>query len=418
MNSTRERRAEQANQGNVLVICVTFFAQTTANSLWFSLLSVYLNSIGLSTVWIGAVLTIYNASMSLTYMPSGRLSDRIGRRTPLIVGSAMLAVTTFLMSFTKEPMSIIFILAGFGIGMGMNTPAVNALIAESVPPTRSGMAFAGYNISTLLASVIGSAFSGLLVNSIGYGNIFLLATAITALATGILYWFVHETERSHNSSYSSAIRESVSGSLPGTIRLLRSDRDLLLLAISLSIHSFGISVLNPYIPLFASNAIHLNIVEVGLVISTWNAGLLVAQIPSGKMTDRIGARLTLFNHILFSTMAWATYALSQDFTAAIVTMFIFGLIGAMDMPARRTIMIEFSHHEGKATVIGSLDALTGFVGIVAPFIGGALWAGIGYTAPFFFGAAVNATAIPLLLLLAKRERKLRRERSKAIPPTT
>jgi MFS family permease len=411
-----EDSAGRGKQGNILVVCITFFAQTTANSLWLSLLSVYLDSIGLSGVWIGAVLTVQSACTSLTYMPSGRLSDMIGRRGPLIVGNAMVATSTFLMSFTKRPEFMIFILAGLGIGSGLSAPAVNALIAESVPQARAGMAFASYNIATLLASVIGSAMSGLLVTSIGYGNIFLLATAISALATGILYWFIRETERGQNSAYRSAIRESVAGSLPGTLRLLRSNRDLSMLTVALCIHSFGISALNPYIPLYASNAIHLDIVEVGLVIAIWNAGLLIAQIPSGKMTDRLGARLTLFNHVLFSTACWALYAFSRDFATAVGAMFLFGVIGAMDMPARRTIMVEFSRHEGKATVIGSIDSLTGLFGIIAPFIGGAVWAGIGHTAPFFLGAAVNAIAVPPLFVLVRRERRYRAAESRRPTP--
>jgi len=89
------------------------------------------------------------------------------------------------------------------------------------------------------------------------------------------------------------------------------------------------------------------------------------------------------------------------------------------MPARRTIMIEFSSDGGgKATVIGSLDSLIGTIGIVAPFIGGALWAQIGYTAPFFFGSAINAIAILPLMLLIKEERARKRGRRKnAYSPT-
>jgi len=420
MNYKGDGQEVRARHGNVLVVCVAFFALTTANALWMSLLSVYLSSIGLGTVWIGAVLTIQSASMSLTYMPSGRLSDRIGRKKPLLVGNALITSATFLMSFTKDPPLIAFTLAGFGIGSGLNAPAVNALIAESVPLTRSGMAFAGYNISTLLASVIGSALSGVLVDSVGYGNIFLMSTAISASATTLIYWFIRETEGGSNSSYKSAIKESVTSSLSGTIEMLRGNKDLSLLAAALCIHSFGISILNPYVSLFASNAIHLEIVQVGLVISVWNIGLLIAMVPSGKMTDKMGARVTLFNHVLFSSLSWALYAISKSFEAAIATMLVFGIIGAMDMPARRTIMIEFSSSgEGKATVIGSLDSLIGIIGIVAPFIGGALWAQIGYAAPFYFGSAVNTVAILPLLLLIKEERARRGgSRERAYSPTT
>lgn len=396
---------ETRKQKNILVVCITFFAQTVANSLWTSLLSIYLFNIGLSSIWIGVVFTVQSACMSLTYMPFGRFSDKIGRKTPLIIGNLLVTLATFLMLFANVPISFIIVLAIFGVGSGLITPAISALIAESVQPARAGMAFAVYYIATLLATVIGSAFSGILVSSIGYVNIFISAAIISLFVTSTLFGFISETKKTTYNTYRSAIKDSVKSSLPDTVRLLRSNKDLLMLTISLCIHSFGASMMNPYMSLFASKAINLDIVQVGIVISLFNIGQLIAQIPSGTMTDKIGARLTLLNHVLFSSLTWVLYTFSQDFVTALATMFIFGVNGALDMPARRSIMVEFSKDVGKATLIGSIDSLTGLVGMLAQFVGGTLWEEVGYFAPFYVGAIINAIAVPFLIILVKRERR-------------
>jgi MFS family permease len=69
-------------------------------------------------------------------------------------------------------------------------------------------------------------------------------------------------------------------------------------------------------------------------------------------------------------------------------------------------MIEYTTEEaGKATVIGSLDAITGIAGIVAPLIGGFIWQQISYAAPFHFSALVNAFAcVPLVAIMRSRNR--------------
>jgi MFS family permease len=196
-------------------------------------------------------------------------------------------------------------------------------------------------------------------------------------------------------------------SVAGTASMLRSNRELALLAGALVVHSIGFSMINPFIPLFAENDIHLDISRVGVLISVWNGGMALAQIPSGRLTDRFGARPLLLAHFVLSSLSWVLYALSWNYESGIATIFFFGIVGALDMPARRTIMIEYATAEaGKATIIGSLDAITGMVGIVGPLIGGVVWAQIGYAAPFNLAGFVNIFAcMPLLAIMRSRTRR-------------
>jgi len=109
-------------------------------------------------------------------------------------------------------------------------------------------------------------------------------------------------------------------------------------------------------------------------------------------------------HFILSSFSWSIYAWSWNLESAIATMLFFGVVGALDMPARRTIMIEYASAEaGKATIIGSLDAITGAMGIIGPLIGGLVWAQIGYSAPFHLASVINAFAcLPLIALMRRR----------------
>jgi MFS family permease len=89
-------------------------------------------------------------------------------------------------------------------------------------------------------------------------------------------------------------------------------------------------------------------------------------------------------------------------------MLFLGVVGALDMPARRTIMIEYATADtGKATIIGSLDAITGLTGVLGPLIGGFMWAQMGYAAPFQAAAFLNAFACAPLTAIMRRRATLR-----------
>jgi DHA1 family multidrug resistance protein-like MFS transporter len=391
----------------VAIVCSLFFFVYLGNSLWLSLFPNHLLRLGMNSLLIGIILMVYNASLSLAYLPSGRLSDKVGRRPLIVVGCSLLAAGTLWLSLSSQAETTVLAVIIGGVGLALLVPSGNALISEVASGRGSGSVFAFYQIATLSATVVGSFAAGALAESAGFSKMFLISGIIAGATAVFGYLMIPETLGGKAGDYVSAVSESLRSSFTGTATLLRSNRELALLASALVIHSIGFSVINPFVPLFAEKGIRLDISQVGIIISVWNAGLALAQIPSGHMTDRFGARPLLLTHFVLSSFSWVFYALSWNLESGIATVFFFGIVGALDMPARRTIMIEYATaEEGKATIIGSLDAITGVVGIVGPLIGGILWAQIGYAAPFQLASFVNVFAcVPLIAIMRSRARR-------------
>jgi len=400
-----QNQEQQPSQSRaVAVVCILFFLVYLGNSLWLSLFPNYLLRLGMNSFLIGVILVVYNASLSLTFLPSGRLSDRLGRRPLIVAGSSLLALSTLLLSLTRQAETTVLAVIGQGIGLGLLVPSGNALISDVVSGKGSGLAFAMYQIATLSAAVVGSFAAGALAMSIGFPTMFLLSATVAGSTAIIGYLTVPETITGKVSGYASAVTESLRSSIEGTARILQSNRELALLTGALVMHAIGFSIISIFIPLYAEKGIHLDISQVGIVMSVWNAGIVVAQIPSGRMTDRIGARPMLLAHFVLSSFIWIIYAWSWNLESAIAIMLIFGVVGALDMPARRTIMIEYVTAEaGKATIIGSLDAITGLAGIFGPLVGGFMWEQMGYAVPFQAAGLINAFAcVPLIVIMRRR----------------
>ena len=403
MLDKRQERQPPGSKG-VAIVCVLFFLVYLGNSLWLSLFPNYLLRLGMDSLAIGIMLMAYNASLSLTYLPSGRLSDKLGRRPLIIAGSSLVALSTLYLSVTAQTESIFVAVIGQGVGLGLLVPSGNALISDVASERGAGSAFAIYQIAALSAAIVGSFGAGALAMDLGFPTIFVLSAMLTGSTVVIGFLMVPETVTRRVGGYASAVSESLRSSITGTVRMLGSNHELALLAGALVVHGVGFAMINPFVPLFAEKAIHLDISEVGIILSMWNVGLTVTQIPSGRLTDRVGARPMLLVHFVLSSLSWVVYTWSWNLASGIVTMLFFGVVGALDIPARRTIMIEYATaKDGKATIIGSLDAITGTTGIFGPLIGGVIWAQMGYAAPFQAAGLINAFAcVPLIVMMRRR----------------
>jgi len=76
-------------------------------------------------------------------------------------------------------------------------------------------------------------------------------------------------------------------------------------------------------------------------------------------------------------------------------MLIQGFVGAMDLPARRLLLVGISERE-VATAIGSLDSITFILSSLGNFMAGLTWY-MGHWAPFVIGCLINTLGLLILL---------------------
>lgn len=140
----------------------------------------------------GISLAIFAVGNGISLTFSGKLTDRIGRRTPVIVGMIVLLSSIVLMGyFTSLAAFIIFsILAGFG--GGILGPAQQAAVADVIGSGRNGgKALAGFQMATDLGAIIGPLVAGLMADHINY-QVALSASGAVCLV-GVVAWFFTPT---------------------------------------------------------------------------------------------------------------------------------------------------------------------------------------------------------------------------------
>jgi MFS family permease len=144
---------------------------------------------GLSLGWTPLVL----ATMNLTYVasayPAGRLSDRIGRTSLLVVGIAVLIFADLVLAVGASISVILCGVALWGLHMGLTHGLLAAMVADSSPPDRRGTAFGVFNFICGFATLAAGLLAGALWEWHGPTATFLAAAGFsTAALVGLLWW--------------------------------------------------------------------------------------------------------------------------------------------------------------------------------------------------------------------------------------
>lgn len=126
--------------------------------------------------------------------PSGRLSDRIGRRPLLLAGWTAMAVRLGLLAIAEEGWQVLLIQVLDGLGQALFAVAAAAWVTDRLADgRRAGEAQVLVGSSLVLGSALGPAAAALVVEDLGFRGLFAALAGVGALAALIVIIFVPET---------------------------------------------------------------------------------------------------------------------------------------------------------------------------------------------------------------------------------
>jgi len=146
---------------------------------------------GLSLGWTPLALATMNVTYVGSVYPVGRLSDRIGRTSLLMVGIAVLIAADLVLAFGASIAVILFGVALWGLHMGLTHGLMAAMVADTAPADLRGTAFGVFNFICGFATLAASLLAGALWQWGGPTPTFITGAAFsTAALVGLLWWRV------------------------------------------------------------------------------------------------------------------------------------------------------------------------------------------------------------------------------------
>ena len=141
--------------------------------------------LGRDTRIAGVALATFAVGNVAAVIPSGRLSDRVGRRVLLIVGLAAAGLATAAVGLSNGLVFFLVtaLLAGFATGM-FSSPQQAAVADVIGNEARGGTAVAAFQMSADLGSIIGTSAVGLIAQHASFSWAFVISAAILLTAAG------------------------------------------------------------------------------------------------------------------------------------------------------------------------------------------------------------------------------------------
>jgi MFS family permease len=376
---------------NVSVASGAVFMLGFGEELWKKFLPKYLEALGASTPMIGLFGTAEDFFDAVYQYPGGWIADRFGRRRALLffLGLACAGYLAYLFGPTLP-----FAFLGLALVMGwqsMASPAIFAVIGDSLPKERRAMGFTIQSILKRVPVMIAPIVGGIIIASRGVVSgvhVGLLITLAVATLTALLIRFINIASLPHRPSNIFAVWNSFQSGLK---RLLISD---------IFIRTCE-GMADVLIILYVTNILHVSFARFGALIAISAITTLVFYLPAAKAADRVGRR----PFIIATFCAFALYPLAiisaHDFGGLVIA-FMIGGLREIGEPARKAMIVDFAEPQLRARTVGLYYLMRSLAITPAAAIGGLLWK-VAPQTPFAI-AGIFGVAGTFIFIATVRER--------------
>jgi MFS family permease len=138
----------------------SIFAQYFAFGGVVTLLPLYVKSLGMEAFHVGMLLATFAIMFIILQLPSGAISDKIGRLIPTIIGLSLGIVSLIILPSVVTFPLLAGVMALYGIAYGILFPSISALVADHTIPEERGMATGMFHALLTAGVAIGAPVAG------------------------------------------------------------------------------------------------------------------------------------------------------------------------------------------------------------------------------------------------------------------
>ena len=359
-------------------VFVTLFTSVTY-------LPLYVRELGGGPALGGLQNTVFFFSGVLLRFYLGPLADRHGRRTPLLIGTAVSATAPLAFAAAGSIPMLLLARVYHAIALGAFLSAASSLVADCAPTAKRGVYIGAYRFIVTSTILVGPPIAEYSIGAIGFRGWFFASSAVHALAIpGIALMRVPRLEKLLQSDIRGGFMRvlrtpAVTGVLSG-IALLTLVYSAILTYLPLSAESVGRTA-GPYFVVFGS---------VGLV----------ANLVAGGLSDRLGRRQVAWPAVLALPAAMLLLAIDGH---PLPVFFASAALGGIGFSAGLAVavawLVDLVSDQLKATTLALQESTIDTFMAVGALVFGALVEQLGMANSFLY---FGATAAVVTLILAHR----------------
>lgn len=371
---------------NILFTGITSFLTDTSVKMVYSVMPMFLMSIGASKTSLSLIEGIAESTASLVKSLSGFWSDKIGKNKPfMLIGYGLSALIIPLYFFVVTPIQVLYLRFIERFGKGIRTAPRDSLIAGSVTNGETGRSFglqkamdnSGAIIGPLVAFALLSIFPG------NYRLIFLLAGIPAVLAIFVIITGIREAKKSKGELFTKFHFKD----FPGKFYLFLG-----------IIFLFTLGNSTDALLMVKANEVGVKVAFIPLVYLITNLVSVLFAIPIGSLSDRIGKEKILISGFLIYAGVYFGFGLAKSIGPIVALFAMYGFYSASTDGIQKAFISDMIDKNKKGTGLGIYNALLGITLLPASLIAGVLYDKVDSSVPFYFGAATACLSAILMLV--------------------
>jgi len=371
------------------LLCLAGFVTVFGFGLANPFLPIFAQEVGASETMIGVIMSSYFITRLFLELPSGLISDRIGRRLPMLLGMLLTGTGAALCSIATFPMVLLVSRAIWGSGTCLFFSSSMALLFDIFQPADRGKATGTFQSLEFIGRVIGAPMGGIIAETMGRRMPF----TMTAIIVFIGLLLIAPSKDFHK--YTRKRGESTP--LVFDFSLLRN-WGLIVLSIGYFTRMFSIQgTISTIFPLYAVN-LGVDLAGIGIIMGVRSLGIITGTFLTSRFMDKIGLKTILLAALLLDGTATTLYTFGSSFEQFSMIALMDGLAGGIEVISFTIYLSMVIPAKSRGTGIGIYRTFMDAGAAVGPILLTAILVMVGQAnirVCFYVGAA----AVVLMALL-------------------
>jgi MFS family permease len=388
--------ARQGIPAGVWVLGFVSMLMDISSEMIHALLPLYMVTVlGTSTLAVGIIEGIAEATASITKVFSGALSDWLGKRKMLAAfGYGLAAFTRPIFALAASLEWLIAARFIDRVGKGIRGAPRDALVADIAPAHLRGASFGLRQSLDTIGAFLGPLLAiGLMwLMADNFQAVFWISAIPAVLAVALILFAVKEPDRPKELR-----RVRMPLHRDELRRLGASYWWVVALATVFTLARFSEAFL-----ILRAQSIGMPLALVPIVLVIMALAYSLSAYPVGVLSDRVNRLTLLAIGLLLLVVADLLLAFATGIVAVGIGVVFWGLHMGFTQGLLATLIADVAPAELRGTAFGVFNVMTGVALLVASLVAGALWDMAGPQATFLAGAAFALATLAGLLVVRGR----------------
>ncbi len=330
---------------------------------------------------LGTLVTAYSLMVGLFAIISGPISDRIGRRRILLIGTGLMTVALAAHFLVTDYLSLLAVRVFTGVGGGILSGAAVSYVGDYFPYHRRGWALGWIMSGSAFGQILGIPLGVVLAGHLGFRAPFYLFALTMAFACSLIWLSLPQPDM-----HARRDRLTLRGAVGDYLALLRR-KEIAATSVAYFLMFLGVSLYVVYLPAWLERTIGFSPNQIASLFLLGGIANVLSGPQAGRISDRIGRKLMVLLSCvgLFFVMLGTTLLVRSPWVAYTYFFFTMVLVAIRISPFSALLTALVPDHRR-----GSLMSLTVAQGQVGFGLGGALagpvYAAFGYAGNTLIGA--------------------------------